>query len=192
VLKFFKKLIRKIKMMNTLKICRVRNVKLPTRATSGSCGYDLYIPQDLVRLDFNKMAEIIKIDPRIEFDYNTGYLKNIFIAPGEEVLIPSGIKVKVPEGYTLKIENKSSIATVKDLIVGACIIDQDYEGEVLINLHNVSNKKVAVLQPNDKMCQMVLYKINTPEIEEVETPTELFKGNNSERQEGGFGSSGAQ
>jgi dUTP pyrophosphatase len=190
VFDLIKKLLRKIKMTDTLKVCRVRNVKLPVRATSGSCGYDLFIPQDLVRLDFNKMSEITKIDPRIEFDFNTGYLKNIFIGPGEEILIPSGIKVRVPKGHAIKIENKSSIATVKDLIVGACIIDQDYEGEVLINLHNVSNKKIAVLQPNDKMCQMVLYKIDTPEIEEVETPTELFKGIDSDRKDGGFGSTG--
>lgn len=175
-------------MSETLKVCRVRNVKVPSRATTGSCGYDLYIPVDLVRLDFNKMSEITKTDPRIEFDYNTGYLKNIFIAPGEEILIPTGIKAKAPDGYMLKIENKSSIASVKDLVVGACIIDQDYEGEILINLHNISNKKVAVLQPNDKMCQMVLYKVATPEIEEVDTPITLFKGNNSERGDGGFGS----
>ena len=31
-------------MSNKLKVCRIRNVKLPVRATSGSCGYDLFIP----------------------------------------------------------------------------------------------------------------------------------------------------
>ena len=188
--KFLKKL-RKIIMADKLKGCRVRNVKLPVRATSGSCGYDIFIPQDLVRLDFNKMSAITRVDPRIDFDYNTGYLKNIFIAPGEEILIPSGLKIKVPDGYCLKVENKSSISAVKDLLVGSCIVDMDYEGEILINLHNVSSKKVATLQPNDKMCQLVLYKIDTPEIEEIATPGELFKDSSSERVDGGFGSTGA-
>lgn len=187
--KFLRKL-RKIIMADKLKVCRVRNVKLPTRATSGSCGYDLYLGTDLTRLDFNKMSAITRTDPRIDFDYNSGYIKNIFIAPGEEILIPSGLKIKVPDGYCLKVENKSGISAVKDLLIGSCVIDQDYEGEILINLHNVSNKKVATLQPNDKICQVVLYKIETPEVEEIATPVELFKDSSSERIDGGFGSSG--
>jgi len=178
-------------MSNKLNFCRVRSVKLPTRGTSGSCGLDFYMPTDLVRVDFNKMSEITKTDPRIDFDYNSGYLKTLYLAPGEEVLIPSGLKVKVPEGYVLKIENKSSIAAIKDVLVGSCIIDQDFEGEILINLHNVSNKKVAVFQPNDKICQAILYKIDMPEVGEIQTPAELFKGSDSERKESGFGSTGA-
>ena len=148
------------------------------------------MPVDIVRLDMNKMAAITKTDPRIDFDYNTGYIKTLFLAPGEEVLIPSGLKIKVPAGCCVKVENKSSIATVKSVVCGACVIDQDYEGEVLINLHNISSKKVAVFQANDKIAQLVVYKIETPEVEEVATPIELFKDSKSERGDGGFGSSG--
>ena len=174
--------------LNELKVTRVRNVKLPTRATSGSCGYDIYCPNDLVRLDMVKCAEITKTTPRIDYDMNTGYMKNIFIAPHESILIPSGLKVKVPEGYVLKVENKSGVAAKKDLVLGSCIIDQDYEGEILINLHNVSDKKIAVFNPNDKLAQFVLYRCETPDIVEVATPVELFKGSTGERGEGGFGS----
>jgi len=177
-------------MSDKLKVCRIRNVKLPTRGTAGSCGYDLYLPNDIVRADMVKTYEITKIQPRVDYDYNTGYIKNLFLNPGESALIPSGLKIKVPEGYCLKIENKSSIATVKDVLVGACVVDEDYEGEILINLHNVSNKKVAVFNPNDKIAQFVLYKIDTPEVEEIATPVELFKNSNSERADGGFGSTG--
>lgn len=174
--------------LNELKITRVRNVKLPTRATSGSCGYDVYMCNDIVRLDMVKTFEITKIQPRVDYDINSGYLKNLFIGPHESAVIPSGIKVKVPEGYVLKVENKSSVAATKGLLVGSCVIDQDYEGEILINLNNVSDKKIAVINPGDKIAQLVLYRCETPDIVEVATPVELFKGSNSERGEGGFGS----
>lgn len=178
----------KVKTMKTIKMTRIRKVKLPTRATPGSCGYDMTCPIDLCRLDFNKMAEITKTDPTITFDPTTGYLQNIILKPQESILIPSGIKINVPEGYTVKLENKSSTATVKELVLGACIIDNDYQGEVLINLHNISKNKFTYIQPGDKLCQMVIYKIETPEVQEVETPVELFKDSKSERGDGGFGS----
>lgn len=174
--------------LNELKVTRVRNVKLPTRANNLDCGYDIYMPADLVRMDMVKTFEITKVQPRVDYDMSSGYLKNLFIAPGEDILIPTGLKIRVPEGYVLKIENKSGVAATKSLIVGSCIVDCGYTGEILINLHNVSDKKVAVLNPQDKICQFVLYRCETPEIVEVATPVELFKDLDSSRGEGGFGS----
>jgi len=180
-----------------LKICKIRNVKTPTRANPTDAGIDFYIPYDLLRTDMAKTFEIThptvngrSPSPQIDYDYNTGYAKTIFLRPGDEILVPCGLKVNVPEGHVLKIENKSSISTRKGILVGAGIVDSGYMGEIMVNLHNVSNWKTAVLQPGDKIAQGILYPIETPTITEIETSEELFKGKNSERGEGGFGSSG--
>lgn len=191
LLRFLTDKIRKMTNMSevdTLKITRVRSVKLPTRGTPGSAGLDVYVPCDLTRVDMAKTFEITKIHPRVDYDMNTGYLKNIIIGPGEEALIPTGLKVNVPEGYVLKVENKSSISAIKSLLVGGGIVDSDYEGEIFVNLQNTSSKKMSYLNPNDKFAQLVLYKIETPEVEEIETAEVLFKDKHSVRGEGGYGS----
>ena len=195
----FKKLVsflrRKLKMdkIKELKFTRIRGVKAPTRATPGSAGIDLYVPYDLTRIDMNKTMEITKCNIRVDTSLDSGTVTNIVIPPGDSCVVPSGIKVNVPDGYVLKIENRSSIAAKKGLLVGACIIDSDYTGEILVNFHNPTNKdsavaKMAVLCPGDKMCQAVLYPIEVPEPVEVQTSVELFKDKDSNRSSGGFGS----
>ena len=51
------------------------------------------------------------------------YITSIEIKPGQSVLIPSGIHVKVPDGYALIYFNKSGVASKKHLHVGACVVD---------------------------------------------------------------------
>ena len=171
-----------------MKVTRIRNVNLPTRGSAESAGMDFYVPYDLTKVDMAKTFDITKVQTRVDYDLNTGYAKTILIAPGEDILIPTGIKANIPSGYVLKIENRSSIGAIKSLLVGACVVDSDFQGEIFINLHNVSNKKVAYLNPGDKMAQGVLYPCETPAIVEVETVGELYKGRDSERQDGSLGS----
>jgi len=190
LLKLLRKIRNKIMSVDKLKVTRIRNVKLPTRATPGSAGIDIYMPCDLTKVDIAKTMEITNCQPRIDYDFNTGYVKNFMVGPGDGVIIQSGIKVNVPAGYVLKVENKSSVASVKSLVVGACIIDSDYQGEVLINFHNVSKNKIAVFNGGDKIAQLVLYPVETPVVEEIDTVGELYKDKVSERGEGGFGSTG--
>ena len=87
----------------------------------------------------------------------------------------------------LQVCNKSGIASKKGLIVGACIIDSDYQGEMHLNLWNVSNKAV-VLDAGTKLVQMILVPILLPLLQEV-VEEELFV-NETERGTGGFGSTG--
>lgn len=57
----------------------------------------------------------------------TTVISKIEILPNSKILIPSGIHVNLPDNVFLKAENKSGIASKRSLIVGACVIDQDYE-----------------------------------------------------------------
>jgi len=80
------------------------------------------------------------------------------IAPGQSVLIPTGCKFGIPHGYMLEIKNKSGIAHKKQLLVGACVVDSGYDGEVFVNLHNVG-ASAQYLEPGDKVAQGVVVPV---------------------------------
>lgn len=143
-----------------IKIAKVREVKTPQRGTPQSAGIDFFIPSGM-------------------FNYE--------IEPGERVNIPSGIKLEMPAGHALIAMNKSGVSTRTGLIVGACVVDEDYQGEVHLNVINTSND-VVVIKPGEKLVQMLLIKINYADIKEVKTK-DIHK-KITERGEGGFGSTG--
>ena len=146
----------------SLKISKVRDVKTPTRGTSGSAGIDFYVPND--------------------------YPANLCtVQPGDRYFIPSGIKANVPEGFALVAFNKSGVALRKQLIVGAAVVDSDYQGELHLHLINSSNTAVEI-QPGEKLTQFLLLPVNHCGIEEV-AEHKLFD-NGSVRGAGGFGSTG--
>ncbi len=80
------------------------------------------------------------------------------IEPGETILVPTGCTFGIPHGYMLEIKNKSGVAYKKQLLVGACVVDSGYEGEVFVNLHNVGTTS-QVLEPGDKVAQAVVVPI---------------------------------
>lgn len=189
--------IRKLFMSNIkeLRYTKIRGVKSPVRANPTDAGMDVFVPYDLTKVDMNKMIDMTKCNIRVDTSVQTGCVTNIVIGPGESALIPTGLCVNVPEGYVLKVEDKSSVATVKGLHVTAGIIDSSYTGEILIHVVNTTNKdssiaKLAVLCPSDKFAQLVLYPIETPQPVEVPTKVELFKDKETNRGDGGFGSTG--
>ena len=145
-----------------MKISKIRDVKTPTRANPTDAGIDFFVPNDQ---------------------------KPVVLNPGDSAFIPSGIKVNCPEGYALIAFNKSGIAVKKSLHVGACVVDNGYQGEVHINLTNVG-KQQQYLNPGDKVVQFVLLKLGDPIIELVDE-NNLYESVSS-RGEGGFGSSGTK
>lgn len=147
-----------------MKVLRIRDVKMPVRGTEGSAGIDLFVPNDQDAIILN---------------------------PGESVFIPAGIKARVPHGYALIAMNKSGIAAKKSLMVGACVIDEDYTGEIHIDLKNVGEVKQFV-NPGDKIVQVLCLPINYVEVEEGESEEDLFGDLVTERGDGGFGSTGTK
>jgi len=146
-----------------MKFSRIRDVKIPTRANSTDAGIDFFIPND--------------------YDGKTE------LSPGESCFIPSGVKVDVPEGYALIAFNKSGVAVKKGLHVGACVVDCGYQGEIHINLTNVSAEDQTI-SAGDKIVQFILLPLASPYIEEVnELDLHTEKSN---RGSGGFGSTGVK
>jgi len=162
-----------------MKYSKIRDVKSPNRGTPQSAGIDFFIPND----------------------WNGGMPMDL--QPGANILIPSGIKVNVPTGYALIAFNKSGVASKKGLIVGACVIDEDYQGEVHLNVINTQQEfethcegvyykdsGFVQLIPGEKLLQCILVPVNYANPEEVEL--ESLYEEESLRGSGGFGSTGVE
>jgi dUTP pyrophosphatase len=80
------------------------------------------------------------------------------IEPGESKLVPTGLRFAIPHGYMLEIKNRSSMAAKRQLLVGACVVDSGYDGEVFVNLHNIG-QHWQVIEPGDKVAQAVVIPV---------------------------------
>ena len=171
-------------MNKKIEFTKIRDVKSPNRANKHDAGTDFFIP--------NYTPEFLGV--MIEKNYSNDIEFNLtedgcefIIKPGEQILIPSGIKINILDKSTyLEACNKSGVATKYGLLVGACIIDADYQGEVHINLHNVSNRPVTV-STGQKVVQFIHKNYIDTDWQEisVENYNNLSK---TDRGEGGFGS----
>ena len=161
--------------METLRFAKVRDVKSPERGTAKSAGIDFFVPNDF----FTTQVEA-----------------------GEDLLIPSGIKVDIPEGYMLLGADKSGVSTSKQAVVdagrnpkkgafvsptiiGAKIIDEDFQGELHIHIINVGKFPIMV-RPGMKISQFILVPVDYCALQEV--PADELFGEVSERGAGCFGS----
>ena len=109
----------------------------------------------------------------------------VSIAPGETKLIHTGLSLEIPEGYAGLIYARSGIATKRGLApankVG--VIDSDYRGEIMVSLYNHSSS-VQTIADGERVAQLVITPFLKVEYNEV---NEL---SDTERGEGGFGSTG--
>ena len=109
----------------------------------------------------------------------------ILLKPLDRKLIPTGLRIALPEGYEAQIRPRSGLAIKHGI---TCLntpgtIDSDYRGDVGVELVNLSHDDYVV-QPGEHIAQMIINKFEQAELELVD---ELDK---TERGEGGFGHSG--
>jgi len=97
-------------------------------------------------------------DAGLDVFYNPEGEGPVTIAPGESVVLQTGYRFGVPHGYMLEVKNRSGLASKRSLVVGACVIDAGYDGEVLINLHNIGNEPQTV-DPFTKIAQIVMVPV---------------------------------
>lgn len=84
--------------------------------------------------------------------------ESIYLHPGDTALFQTGLRFGVPHGYMLEVKNRSGNASKRSLLVGACVVDSGYDGEVFVNLHNVGNK-TQLIDPGTKIAQVVLIPV---------------------------------
>ena len=93
----------------------------------------------------------------------------------------TGIAIEISEGLYAKIAPRSGLSVKKSIDVGARVVDRDYRGEIGVVLINHSSKDFEV-NVGDRIAQMILEQIKTPEVEEQANLDQ------TKRDEKGFGS----
>jgi dUTP pyrophosphatase len=142
----------------TLRVRRLHpDARLPTRSHPGDAGYDLHA------------------------------LEAVTLAPGERAMVRTGVAVELPRGHAGWVVPRSGLAHRHGLaLVNAPgLVDEGYRGEVRVLLLNTDRAAPAALAGGDRIAQLVVMAVATPDVVEVD---EL---GGSARGAGGFGSTGA-
>lgn len=109
----------------------------------------------------------------------------VVLRPLERAMIPTGLSIELPEGYEMQIRPRSGLAAKHGITVlnSPGTIDADYRGEIRVILVNLSNEEFRI-EAGERIAQMVVARHEQVEWEPAEELAE------SERGEGGFGSTG--
>jgi len=145
-----------------IKIYRLRKeAKMPQRAHASDAGMDLFFaPEDG---------------------------ESIVVQPGQSKILGTGLKISVPTGHMLQIMNKSGVASKRQLVTGACVVDRGYNGEVFVNLQNIGKHPQTIL-PGTKLAQGVFIPVIMPIMVEIEE--DRVYSRRTERGAGALGSTG--
>ena len=128
------------------RVSKYPEAKLPERATKGSAGYDFFIVEDTE------------------------------VPPHTNVLVPTGIKAQIDDGYWLQLAVRSSTPRKLGLILanGIGIVDSDYynnpdnEGHIMFQVYNLSDVNTVTLHKGDRIGQGVFVPYGLTDNDEVE------------------------
>ncbi|KAJ3485008.1 hypothetical protein NLI96_g5260 [Meripilus lineatus] len=151
------------------------NAKVPTRGSQLAAGYDLYRYTVSCSLRFDALDSSITL-------FFISAERKLIPAHGK-ALVNTQISIAVPPGTYGRVAPRSGLASKFMIDTGAGVIDADYRGIVFVLLYNLSDADFQV-EEGDRIAQLILERIYTPEILEVENLDETVRG------AGGFGSTG--
>ncbi len=157
------------------------DVVIPQYETKGAAGFD-FVADNFKRLYFYDSAMRAEV---LEDGAGITNKKTVLLEPNERLLVGTGLKMEVPEGYELQVRPRSGLALKDGLTVlnSPGTIDCDYRGEIgviLINHGHVAHK-VSI---GDRIAQGVFNKVEQATFIQEEELSETDRG------EGGFGSTG--
>lgn len=137
--------------MKELKIKKVReNAKIPTRATTGSAGMDLYACID----------------------------EPITLKKGDKAIIPTGIAIGLQDPhYAAFVYARSGLAIKHGigLLNSVGVIDSDYRGEICVGVIKQTDPEYTI-EPFERIAQMVIEPVELPEIVEVDNLDDTDRG----------------
>ena len=150
-----------------MKIMLDKGAILPTRAHETDAGLDLYTPVD------------VYVPKTKDRDEDGWPIDGVNIG---SATIDTGVHVEIPKGYVGFVKSKSGL-NVKHGLTAEGVIDSGYTGSIVVKLYNHKSLEYR-FKAGDKIAQLVLLPIITPELEQVDSLEETERGSN------GFGSSG--
>lgn len=147
-----------------------------------------------INIEIEKLHDDVKL-PEYAHESDSGmdifaYFENgvagISLAPLTRVLIKTGIKIAIPNGYEIQVRSKSGLALKEGLMVlnSPGTIDSEYRGEIGIIAYNSDSKYCATISHGQKIAQLVLQQVPRIELEVVDKVDETKRGDS------GFGSTG--
>jgi len=133
-----------------------KNVELPAYAYEGDAGLDLRASADVTLQPFGR------------------------------ALVPTGLAIAIPDGYAGFVQPRSGLAIKQGLSIlnTPGLIDAHYRGELKIIAINLDPQKPIEIHAGDRIAQLVIQRVPTVRLTEVETLEATDRG------AGGFGSSG--
>lgn len=122
---------------------------LPTKATEGSAGFDLYADID----------------------------KEALIHPHDTLLLSTGLAFEIPKGYFGAIYPRSGISSKRGVRLANCVgvIDSDYRGVVGLPMHNDCDSSRYV-KPHERVAQIIFQKYDEVELIETNELSETDRG----------------
>lgn len=141
----------------TVKVVKESKIELPKYETEGAAGLD-------VRANIVEPIELKSLD---------------------RILLPTGIKIAIPNGYEVQVRPRSGMALKHGVTIlnTPGTIDSDYRGELKLIVANLS-KDTYTISPNERIGQLVLNKVEQIEWKVVEVLDDTERGT------GGFGHTG--
>ena len=136
-----------------------KGLPLPAYATDGAAGMDL-------------LAAVTEA---------------LTLAPGARAVVPTGLRIAVPEGYEAQVRARSGLALKSGVIVpnGPGTIDSDYRGELGVIVANISGA-AFVIERGMRIAQLLIAPVTRGRWRQVDTPPDTARG------AGGFGSTGTR
>jgi len=175
-----------------IRFSKVRDVKSPVRGHALDAGFDMFVPTDLRRGNFNFHDSFnVTFRSKICNIYESAedeIVSSIVIGPLGRVKIPAGIHFDIPKGWALIACNKSGVSSKKGIVFMANLLDAGYQGEAHISIANLSDTSVSI-SAGEKIIQLVMIPINDEELVEIASVNELYSFT-STRGSDGFGSTG--
>lgn len=110
----------------------------------------------------------------------------VTIAPGERVLIGTGVSIALPEGYAAFVVPRSGLAAKRGITVlnTPGTVDAGYRGEIKVTLLNTDLEEPFEVAVGDRIAQMIVMPVSRAVFVPVEELSDSVRGT------GGFGSTG--